>query len=120
MNRVVASKQQSNNLFCQALVQVPGKVPGHRIGPGLYTKFGLPQPPKPPLVNFYWAQKDSKLQGDFRGDLLSSSGQVSGRSGLVQVWFSLQLKFKSSELDSEIARLVLLLWSLPLTQTPAK
>ena len=56
---------------------------------------------------------DSK--GDFRGDfkqdmegeLLSSSGQVSSRSGLVQVWFSLQLKFSTLELDSKVERLVL-------------
>ena len=55
---------------------------------------------------------DSK--GDFRGDfkqdmeedLLSSSGQVRSRSGLVQVWFSLQHKFNSFELDSEVGRLV--------------
>ena len=50
------------------------------------------------------------LEGDFRGDLkqdlegdlLSSSGQLRSRSGLVQVWF----KFNSFELDSEIGRLV--------------
>ena len=55
------------------------------------------------------------LEGDFRGDfkqdlegdLLSSSGQVRSRSGLVQVWFSLQPKFNSFELDSEVGRLVL-------------
>ena len=55
---------------------------------------------------------DSK--GDFRedfkqnmeGDLLS--GQVRSRSGRrrVQVWFSLQPKFNSFELDSEVGRLV--------------
>ena len=55
---------------------------------------------------------DSKgdTKGDFRGDfkqdiewdLLSSSGQVRSRSGLVQVWFSLQPKFYSFELDSEV------------------
>ena len=55
---------------------------------------------------------DSKwdFRGDFKhdikGDLLSSSGQVSSRSGLVQVWFSLQPKFNSFELDSEVGRLV--------------
>ena len=43
---------------------------------------------------------DSK--GDIKGDLLSSSGQVRSRSGLVQVWFSLHLKFNSLELDSEV------------------
>ena len=50
------------------------------------------------------------LEGDFRGDfkhdlegdLLSSSGQLRFRSGLVQVWFSIELKFNSSELDSEL------------------
>ena len=40
------------------------------------------------------------------GDLLSSSGQVRSRTGLVQVWFSLQPKFNSFELDSEVGRLV--------------
>ena len=48
------------------------------------------------------------LKGDFRGDfkqdLLSISGQLSSRSrsGLVQVWFSIELKFHSFELDSEV------------------
>ena len=54
------------------------------------------------------------LEGDFRGDfkqdlegdLLSSSGQLRSRSGLVQVWFSIELKFDSFELDSEVGRLV--------------
>ena len=32
-------------------------------------------------------------------DLLSSSGQVRSRSGMVQVWCSLQLKFNSLELE---------------------
>ena len=44
------------------------------------------------------------FRGDFKqdmeGDLLSSSGQVRSRLGLNQVWFSLQLKFNSFELDS--------------------
>ena len=31
---------------------------------------------------------------------------MSSRSGLVQVWFSLQPKFNSFELDSEVERLV--------------
>ena len=63
-------------------------------------------------------EEDSKgdSKGDFRGDfkqdiegdLLSSSGQVRSRSGLVQVWFSLQPKFYSFELDSEVGRLVAL------------
>ena len=57
---------------------------------------------------------DSKgdFKGDFKqdmeGDLLSSSGQVRSRSGLVQVWFSLQPKFNSFDLDSDVGRLVLL------------
>ena len=58
------------------------------------------------------------LEGDFRGDfkqdfkhdlegdLLSSSGQLRSRSGLVKVWFSIELKFNSFELDSEVGRLV--------------
>ena len=59
-------------------------------------------------------EEDSKedFRGDFKqdieGDLLSISGQVRSRSGLVQVWFSLQPKFNSFELDSEVGRLV---WS---------
>ena len=42
---------------------------------------------------------DSKgdFRGDFKqdleGDLLSSLGQLRSRSGLVQVWFSIELKF---------------------------
>ena len=40
------------------------------------------------------------------GNLLSSSGQLRSRSGLVQVWFSKELKFNSFELDSEVGRLV--------------
>ena len=51
------------------------------------------------------------LEGDFRGDfkqdLLSSSDQLRSRSGLVQVWFSIELKFIFFELDSEVGRLVL-------------
>ena len=50
------------------------------------------------------------LEGDFRGDfkhdlegdLLSCSGQLRFRSGLVQVWLSIELKFNSSELDYEL------------------
>ena len=55
---------------------------------------------------------DSKwdFRGDFKqdleGDLMSNSGQVRSRSGLVQVWFSFQVKFNSLELDSEVGRLV--------------
>ena len=44
-------------------------------------------------------------KGDFRGDLMSSSGQIRSRLGLVQVWFSLQPKFNSFELDSEVDRM---------------
>ena len=44
------------------------------------------------------------FRGDFKqdleGDLLSSSGHIRSRSGLVLVWFSLELKFNSIELDS--------------------
>ena len=56
---------------------------------------------------------DSKgdFRGDFKqdmeGDLLSSSGQVRSISGLVQVWFTLQPKLNSFELDSEVGRLVI-------------
>ena len=50
------------------------------------------------------------FRGDFKqdleGDLLSSSGQQRSRSGLVQVWFSIELTFNSFELDSEVGRLV--------------
>ena len=54
------------------------------------------------------------LEGAFRGDfkqdleedLLSSSGQLRSRSGLVQVWFSIELTFNSFELDSKVVRLV--------------
>ena len=55
---------------------------------------------------------DSKgyYRGDFKqnleGNLLSNSGQVKSRSGLVHVCFSLQLKFNSLELDSQVGRLV--------------
>ena len=55
------------------------------------------------------------LEGDFRGDfeqdldgdLPSSSGQLRSSSSLVQVWFCLQPKFNSFELDSEVGRFVL-------------
>ena len=40
------------------------------------------------------------MEGDLEGDLEGD------RSGLVQVWFSLQPKFISFELDSEVGRLV--------------
>jgi len=58
-------------------------------------------------------ERDSKgdFRGDFKqdmeGDLLSSLGQVRSRSGLVKVWFSLQPKYNSFELDSEVGRLVI-------------
>ena len=60
---------------------------------------------------------DSKrdFRGDFKqdmeGDLLSSSGQVRSRLGLFEVWFSLQIKFNSFELDSEVGRLVIFQFS---------
>ena len=37
---------------------------------------------------------------------MSSSGQLRSKSGLVQFWLSLELKFNSSELDSEVGQLV--------------
>ena len=57
------------------------------------------------------------LEGDFRGDfkqdlegdLLSSSGQLRSRSCLVQVWFSIELKFNYLVLFSDVGRLVLIL-----------
>ena len=53
---------------------------------------------------------EGELRGDFKqdleGDLLSSSGQLKSRSGLVQVWFSIELKFNSFELDYGVGRLV--------------
>ena len=42
---------------------------------------------------------DWEIKGDSKGDLLSRSGQV-------QVWYRLQLKFNSLELDSEVRQLV--------------
>ena len=47
-------------------------------------------------------KEDSKgeSKGDFRGD--SKLDKVRSRSGLVQYWFSLQPKFYSFELDSEV------------------
>ena len=42
-----------------------------------------------------------EFKQDMEGDLLSNSGQVRSRSGLLQVWFSLQPKFNSVELDSD-------------------
>ena len=57
---------------------------------------------------YFRGLQEGDLEGEFKqdieGDLLSSSGQVRSRSGLVQV--SLQLKFNSFELDSEVGRLV--------------
>ena len=62
-----------------------------------------------------WDSKED-FRGDFNqdmeGDLLSSSGQVRSMSGLVQVWFSIELKFNSFELDSEVGRLVSLIFTL--------
>ena len=68
---------------------------------------------------------EGEVEGDFRGDfkqdlegdLLSSSGQLLSRSGLVQVWFSIELKINSFELDSEVGRLVLCSdWSLTFSE----
>ena len=50
-------------------------------------------------------ERNSK--GDFRGDLtqdLDLEEDLMSSSG--QVWFSLQLKFNSLELDSEVGRLI--------------
>ena len=48
---------------------------------------------------------DSK--GDFRGDFKQDlEGDMLSSSGMVQVWFRLQLKLNSIELDSEEGRLV--------------
>ena len=47
------------------------------------------------------------MGGDFRGDFKEDMEvQVWSRTGLVQVWFRLQLKFNSLELDSEVGQLV--------------
>ena len=51
---------------------------------------------------------DGELEEDSKGDSKGDSGQVRSRSGLVQVWFSLQPKFYSFELDSEVGRLVII------------
>ena len=63
---------------------------------------------------------DSKgdFKQDLEGDLLSSSGRVRSRSGLVQVWFSLQPKFYSFELDSEVGRLVCIITPEGLQMNP--
>ena len=42
---------------------------------------------------------DWEIKGDSKGDLLL-------RSGKVKVWFRLQLKFNSLELDSDVGQLV--------------
>ena len=55
-----------------------------------------------------WRGSKGEFKQDMLGDLLSSSGQVRSRSGLVHFWFSLQPKFNSFELDSEVGRLVVL------------
>ena len=47
---------------------------------------------------------DSK--GEFRGDFKQDMEGDLLRSGKVQVWFSLQPKYISFELDSEVGRLV--------------
>ena len=50
-----------------------------------------------------------EFKQDLEGDLLSSSGQLRSRSGLVKAWFSLELKFNFFEHDSEVGRLVILI-----------
>ena len=49
------------------------------------------------------------FKGDLEGDLkVDLEGDSKGdRSVLVQVWFSLQLKFNSFKLDSEVGQLVI-------------
>ena len=54
-------------------------------------------------------EEDSKgdSKGDFRGDFKQDmEGDLLSSSGQGQVWFSLQPKFNSFELDSEVGRLV--------------
>ena len=66
------------------------------------------------------------LEGDFRGDfkqdlegdLLSSSGQFRSGSGLVQVWFSIELKFNSFALDPKVGRLVINIYRHPFVRNP--
>ena len=43
------------------------------------------------------------------------SGKVQVRSGLVHVWFSLELRFNSLELDSEVGQLVTLVFKTNIT-----
>ena len=44
----------------------------------------------------------------YQAQVRSGPGQVWSRLDLVQVWFRLQLKFNSIELESEVGRLVIL------------
>ena len=53
-------------------------------------------------------ETEGDCKGDFRGDFKQDmEGDLLSSSGLVQVWFRLQLEFTSSEIDSEVGRLVL-------------
>ena len=74
---------------------------------------------------------EGDLEGDYKGGLqgglqnglqtglgrgltvMSSTGQLRSRAGLVQVWISFEIKFNSLELDSEVGRLVCLLMQVP-------
>ena len=48
------------------------------------------------------------FKGDFKQDLEGDLLLLRSRAGLVQVWISLEIKFNSLELDSEVGRLVML------------
>ena len=88
-------------------VQVPGQGVFKRVFKGDLDIGGGPEGE---LKGDLEGDLEVDLEGDFRGDfkqdlegdLLSSSGQLRSRSGLVQVWFSLQPKFNSFELDSDV------------------
>ena len=54
------------------------------------------------------------LEGDFRGDFKPDlEGDLLSSSGQVQVLFSIELKFNSFELDSEVGRLVSFVQGVP-------
>ena len=59
------------------------------------------------LEGYFRGDFKQDFKHDLEGDLLSSSGQLRSRSGLGQVWYSIELKFNSFELDSEVGRLVI-------------
>ena len=52
---------------------------------------------------------EGDTKGDFRGDFKQDmEGDTLSSSGQVQVWYRLEHKFSSLELDSEVGRLVIL------------